>query len=206
MCQRRQKSEMFWAEYGRLKFGGSVMPSSKCRSERDIGVAGEIVVELERVAVSAGKHLGAGVKFGQIKYAIHQGFGEEIGDQKLLRQSHPDQKERLAAILGAQHLTLRPLRPECGEARDGSSDRGGEEARGCQVRQVAVSWLGVAAIEVDGVGERLEAVEGERERQHPRHHGQVFDGCDEANIERDAERDVQAAKALALWNCGARGR
>ena len=68
-------------------------------ADRDVGVAGEIVVKLERVAVDAGQHFGAGVELGQIEDAIHQGLSQEIGDQELLHQTQADQEQRLASVL-----------------------------------------------------------------------------------------------------------
>ena len=62
-------------------------------------------------------------------------------------------------------------------------------------RQDSCWPLGVAAVDVDGVRERLEGVEGERERQHPRQDGEVLDRSDEPHVERDAERDQQAPQA-----------
>ncbi len=47
MCQRRQKSEMFSALYGELKFCGKRKPSSQREPDGHVGVAGEVEVELE---------------------------------------------------------------------------------------------------------------------------------------------------------------
>ena len=50
MCQRRQKSEMFSALNGELKFCGKRKPSSHASPTAMSRVAGEVEVELERVA------------------------------------------------------------------------------------------------------------------------------------------------------------
>ncbi len=168
-------------------------------AQRDVGVAGEIVVKLERIAVGARQHFGARVEFGQIEDAIHQAFGQEVGDQELLDQAQANEKERLASVLRAEHFALGPLRPKCGEARDGSRDGGWEEARRREVSEIAPGRCCVAAVDVDGVGERLETVEGKRQWQHPGQHRQVFYRGDEPDIEGDAERYEQSPQA------GARG-
>ncbi len=47
------------------------MPEQQRGPDRDIGVAGEIVVKLERVAVHPGENFRAGVELGQIEDAVH---------------------------------------------------------------------------------------------------------------------------------------
>ena len=96
MCQRRQKSAIFSAAYGRLKFGGSLIPSSSAEPMRDIGVARKIVVNLQRVGVNGDQHLGAAIQIRNIEHAVDQVRAEEIRDHQLLDQSHADQEQRAA--------------------------------------------------------------------------------------------------------------
>ena len=53
MCQRRQKSVMLSALKGESKFCGNRKPSSQREPDGHVRVAGEVEVDLERVAQAA---------------------------------------------------------------------------------------------------------------------------------------------------------
>ena len=159
MCQRRQNSVMLAERYGRSKLIGRRMPSSMRDAAGDIGVAGEIEIELQRVGVDGEQRFGAAVEIGRIEDAIDEIGRQVIGDQRLLHQPEADQEESASAIGAAQSGRGGELLDEIGDARDGSGHDGGEERDGGEMFQQAVRALGVAAVEIDGVRERLERVE-----------------------------------------------
>ena len=67
-----------------------------------------------------------------------------------------------------ERLALFELIDERRDAGDGSGERGREEGDGGEMRQIALGSFGVATIDVDGVSERLENVEGKRQGQDQR--------------------------------------
>ena len=82
----------------------------------------------------------------------------------------------------------------------GSGDDDREEGGGGEVLEIAAgSWVG-AAVEVDGVGEGLEAVEGEAEGENPVvelviSEGQKLCCCEQAEVDEQAEGNEQLAAA-----------
>src|ERR1019366_7238360 len=66
------------------------------------GIAGGGAVQLEGVGVDGQQNLGAAIKLGGIEDAIHQGFGQEVGDAGLLEQSEADQEKGAAAFRAIQ--------------------------------------------------------------------------------------------------------
>ena len=76
MCQRRQKSAMLAERYGRSKLMGRWTPSSMPAPRGDIGVAGEIEIELQRVGVDREQGFGAAIEVGRVEDAVDQILGE----------------------------------------------------------------------------------------------------------------------------------
>ena len=60
------------------------MPRSRGRAHGDVGVAGEIVVELEGVAPDGDEDFKAAVELGVVEKAVDEVVGEELGDQEFL--------------------------------------------------------------------------------------------------------------------------
>ncbi len=184
------------------------------RADRYVGVAGKIVIELQGVGIDGNQCLGAGVQLGQIEDAVDQIVSQVIGDEELLGESQRDEKQRPAAVRRRERLVLLfELGNQSGDASDGSGERRGEERNRRQVGEIAGSRLGVPAVDVDGVGERLKRVEGDAQREYPaplrrvaagkarivleeeRH---VFERRQNSQIQQDAERDESPPEPLGV--------
>ena len=57
MCQRRQKSWIETAAYGRVEVVREPEPEQEREADRDVGVAGEVGVDLHRIGVERDEHL-----------------------------------------------------------------------------------------------------------------------------------------------------
>src|ERR1019366_4592912 len=86
----------------------------------DVGIAGEVEVQLEGVGVDRQQNLGAAVEFGRIEHAIHESIGQEVGDAGLLEQSEADQEEGAAAFHAVQQAARGELPDQLRDARDGA--------------------------------------------------------------------------------------
>ena len=102
MCQRRQKSMRLSGEVGAVEVFGEAEAHEQADAERDVGVAGEVEVELEGVAVDAGQDLETAVEGGGVEDAGDEVFGEEVGDEELLDQADADEEERAAGEVGGE--------------------------------------------------------------------------------------------------------
>ena len=82
MCQRRQKSDDVRAPCtGELKFCGKRKPEQQREADRHVGVAGEVEVELERVAERGGP-AGDELERVVLRRRAVDVRGERVGDQR----------------------------------------------------------------------------------------------------------------------------
>ena len=164
MCQRRQKSWKVVAENGRSKFCGNTMPISRREPDGDVGVAGEVAVDLDREAPEREQHVGRAVARGRRQHRLDELASDEVGDHDLLQQPDRDQGHRRADAHVAGVARLRDLRQDLARP----DDRAGHDVR--EERQVhrqvdRLARLDDPAVHVDRVRDRLERVEADPDRQ-----------------------------------------
>ena len=142
-------------------------PEQQREADRDVRVAGEVAVDLRRIGERREDRVGREVRLGHPEDRVDDLAGEHVGDQDLLHQSEPDQHQP-GADRDAVRVAGRPqLGQELARAHDRAGDEVGEEAevdRGVEQRR----RLGVAALDVDDVGDRLEGEEADPDRQRDR--------------------------------------
>ena len=56
-------------------------------TDRDIRIAGEIVIQLKCVRIDRDQNIPAGIKRRKVEYAVHQIVTEVVGNQELLTQT-----------------------------------------------------------------------------------------------------------------------
>src|SRR5207237_1243912 len=75
----------------------------------NIGVPGEIKIQLQRISVDRDQDLCAAVQLGRVEDAVDQVLGKIVGDERLLHQAQADQEKRAPAIRPAQRGLGREL-------------------------------------------------------------------------------------------------
>ena len=127
-------------------------------ADGEVGVAGEIKVDLHRVAQHRHQQLVAGVGDGAVEGEVVVD-GQVVGQHALLQQAADDQPEAQAQFVPGGGLGAADLREEAPGARD----RAGEQQR--EEREVEAEFEEVrmpvvfAAVHIHGVADGLEGVE-----------------------------------------------
>ena len=170
MCQRRQKSAMFSALYGALKFFGNRTPRrarnrSRCRCtrksrSRSEGVADHGGVTLERRVLER-----------RVEHAIDEVYREVVADGDFLHEPDRNQKQRFAAFGRIEARGAGELRQEVARADDGTGDEMREKCDEREVFEVARVRLDVAAVHIHHVTHRLEREEADADgKRHAQGH------------------------------------
>ena len=184
---------------------------------RDVGVAREIAVDLEGEGQHAGHHRRGVGRGAAAEGRIHPGR-QVVGDVDLLEVAPQHQVQALD-----HHVALHRARADhLRQQRRGALDRAGHQMREIQHRQEEVpervAGMQLAAVDVDGVGHRLEGVERDRHRQHDLHHLQrpvqpeqptgihrrlgeevgVLEEAQQTQVQRDAQLHPALAHLLGL--------
>ena len=165
----------------------------------DVGIAGEVEIQLQGVGVDRHENLCAAIELGSVEHAIHEVFGQQVGDARLLEQSESDQEQGTSAFRAIQRAALRKLPDQLGDTRDGARLQGGKERDGGEVGQQAGGALGIAAVEIERVGEGLEGVEGEAEGEDPvpahgaNHRAHVARADQQRQVDGDTDAHKQPA-------------
>ena len=133
----------------------------------NVGVAGEIEVQLQRISVDRNQRFGAAIERGRIEYAIDQVLRQKIGQKDFLQQPQADQKERPAAFGPIERRPLGKLGHQIGHARDRPGQQGGKKGYRGQVFQRTAGAFRVSAVEIDGVSQRLKGIKREPQRKDP---------------------------------------
>ena len=76
---------------GAVEVGGEREAEEEGRADGDVGVAGEVAVDLDGVAVDGGERLDAGVEFRGVEDPVDQVEGQRVGDGHLLEEAHRDE-------------------------------------------------------------------------------------------------------------------
>ena len=106
----------------------------------------------------------AGEGFGVVETHVDVGR-TGVGDDDLLEHAPEDEAHAVAPLLVGECPRRGDLRQEVGGALDGPRDKLGKERDECGKCDGVAGGLEVAPIDVDGVGEGLEGVEGDADGQ-----------------------------------------
>ena len=74
------------------------IPEEVRAAERDVRVAREVRVDLERVRVDGHQHLDRRKPLGVVEHALHEVLREEVPDDDLLREARRDEPEALGML------------------------------------------------------------------------------------------------------------
>ena len=177
-------------------------------ADRDVRVAGEVAVDLGRVGVGGEDRVGREVGLGDAEHRVDELAGEGVGERHLLDQPERDQRQAGADRDPVRVARRLQLGQELARPHDRPGDQVREEAQ-VDRRVDQRGGLGVAALDVDDVGDRLEGEEADPDRQRDREQRQrqperdrvehVADVLDEeAVVLEDPEREqVEADRGRA---------
>jgi hypothetical protein len=203
---------------GAIEVLGQLEAEEARRAAGDVGVAGEVAVELPGVGVNGDDDLGGAEGARVVEDAIDEVGGQEVRDEYLLDETHEDEEEAFAGALVVEGGLYRELGQELGSADDGPRHELGEECdEGGELEEGAVG-RDAPAVDVDGVAEGLERVEGDAHRQHEVEHRRlhrqahareagahgrheevgVLEEAERAQVAHQAQRDQRLAQGRAL--------
>ena len=130
-------------------------------TDSHIGVAREVAVDLEGVAVDGHKVFEATVEGGGIEDTVHEVERDIVGDDRLLDEPREDQEEPLAKLLLGNSYRSIDLRYKVFGTYDRSRHELGKEGDVKEVVHPASQRAYLASVDVDDVAERLEGEEGD---------------------------------------------
>lgn len=134
-------------------------------ADSDVGVAGEVRINLHRVGEQGEEVLEAGEEHRALEHAVDEVDGEVVGKDDLLEQTVQDPEHRYAKLPAGEEERTIELRHELRSA----DDRSGYELR--EERDVEAEVedvfhrLNLAAVDIHGVGDNLEDIERYAHRQ-----------------------------------------
>ena len=133
-------------------------------SNGDVGVPREVSVDLECEEYEPKKEGDRMMLCRSIEAHVDVGR-TGVGDDDLLEHAPEDETHAVAPLLVSKGAGRGDLRQEVGGALDGPRDKLGKERDECGKCDGVAGGLEVAPIDVDGVGEGLEGVEGDADGQ-----------------------------------------
>ena len=151
-------------EVGELEVGHQLEAEELGGADGDVGVPGEVPVDLEGEEDGAEDEGGAGERLGVVETHVDVGR-TGVGDDDLLEHAPEDEAHAVAPLLVGEGAGRGDLRQEVGGALDGPRDELGKEGDEGGEGDGVAGGLEVAAVDVDGVGEGLEGVEGDADGQ-----------------------------------------
>ncbi len=209
------------AEAGRPIWAAEVLRKDEAHqqgeADGDVGVAGEVAVDLGRVGVGGEDQVRPAERLGDAEGGVDDDPAEVVGDHHLLDQAEADQPEAGADGDVLRVTGARQLGDELAGADDRAGDQVGEEGEvDADVQQRG--RLELAALDVDHVGDRLEGEEADPDRQRDREQRRrrrkapgveqivdvlgeeavVLEGGEGAKVEGHDRRRQPLATALAL--------
>ena len=151
-------------EVGELEVGHQLEAEELGGADGDVGVPGEVPVDLEGEEDGPEDEGRAGERLGVVETHVDVGR-TGVGHDDLLEHAPEDEAHAVAPLLVGEGPRRGDLRQQVGGPLDGARDElreeGDEGAKGDGV----AGGLEVAPIDVDGVGEGLEGVEGDADGQ-----------------------------------------
>ena len=175
-------------------------PEQEGDADGHVGVAREVAVNLEGVAIDGQEVLQAAVEVGLVEDALHEVDGDVVADDGFLEESGHDVEDAGAEHLAGDEEGAANLGDEVAGTDNGACHELGEEADVEGVVEQAVEGADVAPIDIDGVAERLEGEEGDAHGQEdvarlPRHALEVAAADGRGDV--DARGGEEGAEGLA---------
>ena len=81
-----------------MKLSGSGEAKELAEAHGDVGVAGEVEVDLEGVGIDADEDLGSAVEGGGVEDPVGDVVGEEVSDEEFLDEAGGDEEEGAATL------------------------------------------------------------------------------------------------------------
>ena len=164
MCQRRQNSVMLAERYGWLKFSRKVEAEKPTQPDRHVGIAGEVEVDLQRVAQHAQPCMTA-AEFGDRQGKDRVGDGSDaVRDDDLLAE--PEAKPVGPVEQGYfVDAAIAKFRSDLPVADDRAGDKLREQRVVDSEFSIACRGRDVPLVNVHQVGNGLEREEGNPYRQ-----------------------------------------
>lgn len=167
---------------------------------RHVGVAREVAVDLEGVAIDGKEILKSAVEVRLVEDTLHEVDGDIVGDDGFLEKSGHDEEDACAEHLTGDEEGTANLRNEVTRTDDRTCHKLREEADVEGVVEQAVEGTYRATIDVDGVAKRLEREEGDADGQEDvaglPHDGLQIGATDDGG-HIDAPVGEQSAEGLA---------
>ena len=151
-------------EVGELEVGHQLKAEELGGTDGDVGVSGEVPVDLEGEEDSTEDEGGAGERFGVVETHVDVGR-TGVGHDDLLEHAPEDKAHAVAPLLVGELPRGSDLWQQVGGPLDGSGDELREKGDKGTKGDGITGGLEVAPVDVDGVGEGLEGVEGDADRQ-----------------------------------------
>lgn len=150
---------------GRVEVLREVEAHEQSDSDGDVGVSGEVGIDLKRVGKEGEEVLETAEKQRVVEDTVNEIDGEVVAEYNLLRQAVEYPKDRDAELPPAEAERLVNLRDKLLGAHDRTGDQLREEGNiEAEVQQVADRNY-LAAIDVRGVGDDLEDIETDADGQ-----------------------------------------
>ena len=151
-------------EVGELEVGHQLESEELRGSDGDVGVPGEVPVDLEGEENGTEDEGGAREGLGVVEAHVDVGR-TGVGDDDLLEHAPEDEAHAVATLLVGKGAGRGDLRQKVGGPLDGPGHELGEEGDEGGEADGISGGLEVAAVDVDGVGEGLKGVEGDADGQ-----------------------------------------
>ncbi len=150
-------------EIRRIKIFRENESEHQAEADRHVGVTAEIEVNLERIRDRSEPRV-QGLNRASIKCRVRD-FAAWIGQQDLFRHAHHEKRDAAREFIGCKPAIFELI----GEERE-LQNRPGDKVREHRDEAGEIDkvghCLGIAAIDVDGVAERLKCVKADAERKH----------------------------------------
>ena len=142
------------------------------RAPGDVGVGGEIAVNLEGKGHGGHQEGPAPLVLGVVVHGVHHG-GQVVGDDHLFEQAPQHRVDAGLDVLVAEGVVLLELVEDVAGALDGPGHQLGEEGDEQGVVDEVLLRFHVLAVDIDGVAQGLEGVEGDAHGQEHVQQGHV---------------------------------
>ena len=150
-------------EIRRIKIFRENESEHQAKPNRHVGVTAEIEINLERIPERSEPRVEC-LNRASVKCRVRD-FTARIGQQNLFRHAHHEKRDAAREFIGCKPAIFELI----GEERE-LQNRPGDKVREHRDEAGEIDkvghCLGIAAIDVDGVAERLKCVKADAERQH----------------------------------------
>jgi len=169
---------------GHVEVDGQVEAHQGGETDSDIGIAGEIAVDLQSVTIHGQEVFHSGEELGTVEDAVHKVDADIIRDHAFLDEAGENQDKRSGDLVFVEFQLFTDLRDKPGGPHDGPRYQLGEKSHEKHEVFKALKRLELAEVDIHRVAHRLEGEEGDPHGQENIHQGQVttaelIDGIDD---------------------------